>query len=115
MEGNSGGAPETAFQLGSLEVDLESYRATLGDRQLDLSPSQLEMLAILLTNIGRVTSREELSKAVGLRRGRSVDVMLCTLRKELGRDFIRNVRNRGWIVDPDVLAGRVFLTPDASR
>jgi DNA-binding response OmpR family regulator len=92
------------FGLGSLEVDLESYRATLDNKPLDLSPSQLEMLAILVANQGRVTSRDELSKAVGLRRGRSVDVMLCTLRKQVGRDFIRNVRNRGWIVDPTVLA-----------
>jgi len=103
MDGNSNGAPGRWFELGSLEVDLESYRATLSDKPLDLSPSQLEMLALLLSNLGRVTSREELSKAVGLRRGRSVDVMLCTLRKELGRDFIRNVRNRGWIVDPEML------------
>jgi DNA-binding response OmpR family regulator len=89
--------------LGALEVDLERYRATLYEKSLDLSPSQLEMLAILVANEGRVTSREELSKAVGLQRGRSVDVMLCTLRKQIGRDFIRNVRNRGWIIDPEVL------------
>lgn len=91
--------------MGNLQIDLESYRATLSDKPLALSPSQLEMLAILVANHGRVTSREELSKAVGLRRGRSVDVMLCTLRKELGPDFIRNVRNRGWIVDPSMLTG----------
>lgn len=97
-------APTRCFGLGSLEVDLESYRATLANKPLDLSPSQLEMLAILVANQGRVTSRDELSRAVGLRRGRSVDVMLCTLRKQVGRDFIRNVRNRGWIVDPTVLA-----------
>lgn len=103
MEGNSNGAPGRSIKLGTLEVDLESYRATLADKPLDLSPSQLEMLAILLNNAGRVISRDELSRAVGLRRGRSVDVMLCTIRKELGREFIRNVRNRGWIVDPDVL------------
>lgn len=84
-------------------MDLESYQATFRNEPLALSTSQIEMLAILLANHGRVTSREELSRAVGLRRGRSVDVMLCSLRKELGRDFIRNVRNRGWIVDPDVL------------
>jgi DNA-binding response OmpR family regulator len=90
--------------LGILEVDLKRYRATLNKKPLDLSPSQLEMLAILLVNEGRVTSREELSRAVGLRRGRSVDVMLCTLRKEIGRDFIRNVRNRGWIIDSEMLA-----------
>jgi len=103
MDSNSNGAPGRWFELGSLEVDLETYRATLSDKPLDLSPTQLEMLATLLSNLGRVTSREELSRAVGLRRGRSVDVMLCSLRKELGRDFIRNVRNRGWIVDPEML------------
>jgi DNA-binding response OmpR family regulator len=97
--------PIKCLELGPLEVDLETYRATFEDKPLDLSPSQLEMLAILLTNHQRVTSREELSKAVGLRRGRSVDVMLCTLRKQIGRDFIRNVRNRGWIVDAKMLAG----------
>ena len=99
-EGNA----RRSLELGSLEIDLETYRATLGKRILDLSPSQLEMLALLVTNRGRVTSRDELSKAVGLRRGRSVDVMLCTLRKQVGREFIRNVRNRGWIVDPTMLA-----------
>jgi DNA-binding response OmpR family regulator len=104
MDGTLGPAPSRSLGLGTLEIDLESYRATLDRKPLDLSPSQLEMLAILVANQGRVTSREELSKAVGLRRGRSVDVMLCYLRKEIGRDFIRNVRNRGWIVDPEVLA-----------
>jgi DNA-binding response OmpR family regulator len=103
MDGNNSLSPLRSFELGPLEVDLESYRATLSAKPLDLSPSQLEMLAILVANHGRVTSREELSKAVGLRRGRSVDVMLCSLRKELGHDFIRNVRNRGWIVDPEML------------
>lgn len=103
MEVNSRHREERSFGLGTLEVDLESYQATFRNEPLALSTSQIEMLAILLANHGRVTSREELSQAVGLRRGRSVDVMLCSLRKELGRDFIRNVRNRGWIVDPDVL------------
>ncbi|MDQ4149755.1 MAG: winged helix-turn-helix domain-containing protein [Actinomycetota bacterium] len=97
-------SPGRTLGLGGLEVDLEAYRATLDSKPLDLSPSQLEMLAILLANQGRVTSREELSRAVGLRRGRSVDVMLCMLRKQVGRDFIRNVRNRGWIVDPTSLS-----------
>ncbi len=103
MNGDNSEAKARWFALGPLQVDLESYRATISDKPLELTPSQLEMLAILVANQGRVTSREELSKAVGLRRGRSVDVMLCTLRKELGHDFIRNVRNRGWIVDPGVL------------
>src|SRR5918995_5085903 len=89
--------------LGALRVDLEGYRAELAGRPLMLSRSQLELLAILVSNSHRVVSRQELSEALGLARGRSVDVLLSRLRRELGRDLVRNVRNRGWIVEPGAL------------
>jgi DNA-binding response OmpR family regulator len=88
---------------GALRVDLEGYRAWLGDRPLVLSRSQLELLALLVVNRHRVVSREELSRALGLVRGRSVDVLLSGLRRAIGRDFLRNVRNRGWILEPAAL------------
>lgn len=88
------------LSLGDLNVDLVAYRASLGERVLELSVTQIEVLAVLLDNPERVISRAELSAAVGLRRGRSVDVILSRIRKEVGRDFIRNVRSRGWVVDP---------------
>jgi DNA-binding response OmpR family regulator len=93
-----------SIALGALRVDVESYRAELAGRHLDLSRSQLELLAILVANRHRVVSREELSEALGLARGRSVDVLLSGLRREMGRDFVRNIRNRGWIVEPEALA-----------
>lgn len=98
--------PAGPIGLGALEVDLHGYRATFGGRPLSLSRSQLELLAILLANRHRVISRVELSGALGLVQGRSVDVLLSGLRREVGRDFVRNVRNRGWIVEPEQLAGR---------
>lgn len=91
------------FDLGALEVDLTGHRASFGGRVLNLSSSQLELLAILVSNHRRVVSRAELSESLSLERGRSVDVMLSTLRRELGRDFVRNVRKRGWIVVPEEL------------
>lgn len=92
-----------AIQLGALRVDVESYRAEFGGRVMDLSRSQLELLAILIANRHRVVSRDELSEALRLARGRSVDVLLSGLRREIGRDFVRNIRNRGWIVEPGAL------------
>ena len=90
--------------VGALEVDPEGYRASLSGRMLELSRSQVELLTILLTNLHRVVSRTELSQALGLIRPRSVDVLLSGLRHEIGRPFVRNVRNRGWIVEPAALA-----------
>lgn len=95
--------PASSYKLGALEIDLEGYRASFASRPLELSTSQLEVLFILLKNHGRVISRAELSQAVGLQRARSVDVILSSLRKEIGSNFVRNVRNRGWIVVPEAL------------
>lgn len=92
-----------AIALGGLRVDIESYRADFMGRLLELSRSQLELLAILIANRHRVVSRNELSESLGLARGRSVDVLLSGLRREIGRDFVRNIRNRGWIVEPGAL------------
>src|SRR5438067_1699499 len=94
---------EGTVALGALHVDLDGYRATFSGRPLALSRSQLELLAILIANRHRVVSRTELSQALSLARGRSVDVLLTGLRREIGRDFVRNVRNRGWIVEPESL------------
>lgn len=89
--------------MGALEVDQSGYRASFDGRALTLTRSQVELLALLLHNRDRVVSRAELSQALGLARPRSVDVLLSGLRQELGRQFLRNVRNRGWIVEPAAL------------
>lgn len=96
-------SPGGMLELGTLAVDADGYRAWYAGRPLDLSRSQLELLAILIANAHRVVSRIELSSALGLVRHRSVDVMLSLLRKELGVEFVRNVRNRGWILAPELL------------
>lgn len=93
----------STLRLGALELDTEGYRAFFAGRELQVSASQMELLTLLVNNHARVVSREELSEALGLARARSVDVILSSLRRELGRDFLRNVRNRGWIVMADAL------------
>ena len=96
--------PAGSLALGSLEVDTQSYRASFAGRVLELSRSQVELLAIMIANRHRVVSRTELATALGLVRPRSVDVLLSGLRRELARPFVRNVRNRGWIVESGALA-----------
>lgn len=89
--------------IGALEIDPSGYRARLSGRTLSLTPSQFELLAFLVTHRGRVVRREELAQAGHLEHARSVDVALSSLRRALGCDFLRNVRNRGWILEPVAL------------
>ena len=83
---------------GVLVVDLAGYVVTLDGETLDLSPRQVELLALFLGAPRRVWSRDQLhwvcwgDTAVS----RRVDVQLCRLRAKTGMDLFRNVRDRGW-------------------
>ena len=96
--------PGSLFMTGPLEVDVDAYRATFEGRDLELSSSQIVLLALLIKNQHRVTSRGDLADVLGLRAARSVDVLLSGLRQKIGRDFVRNIRGRGWIIDLSALA-----------
>jgi DNA-binding response OmpR family regulator len=101
---DTSGTARGAYELGALVVDLDSYCARLDGRDLAVSGSQLELLAVLIANKQRVMDRSELAGALGLRHARTVDVLLSNLRQSIGRAFVRNVRSRGWIIDPDAFA-----------
>lgn len=96
-------SPAGRLALGRLHLDTDTYRAALDGRPVPLTRAQIELLALLLANRHRVISRSELSEALGYAGGRSVDVLLSSLRRILGDGFVRNVRGRGWIVEPKTL------------
>jgi DNA-binding response OmpR family regulator len=87
---------------GALVVDLPSYVVTLDGGELDLSPRQVELLALFLSAPGRVWSRDELHEVCwgDPAPSRRVDVQLCRLRARTGLDLFRNVRDRGWALRP---------------
>ena len=87
---------------GRLEVDLAAYTVTLDGTGLELSPRQVELLALFLSAPGRVWSREQLHWVCwgDTSPSRRVDVQLCRLRAKTGRDLFRNVRDRGWALRP---------------
>ncbi|WP_419948372.1 response regulator [Candidatus Palauibacter sp.] len=81
--------PET-FQLGDLTVDCGRRRASLGEREISLTPIEFEFLRILLASEGRVVTTEALLRQVWGRRhaqdtGR-VRTALKKLREKLGDD-----------------------------
>ena len=96
--------PGGTLKVGALEVDLDAYVARLEGVPLSLTSSETELLALLISNSRRVIDRTELARAIGLRQARSVDVLLSSLRHKMGRDFLRNVRGRGWIIDTGTLS-----------
>lgn len=87
---------------GALVVDLSGYVVTLDGAELDLSPRQVELLALFLAAPRQVWSREQLHWVCwgDTSPSRRVDVQLCRLRARTGLDLFRNVRDRGWALRP---------------
>jgi DNA-binding response OmpR family regulator len=99
---DAGVAVVTPLSTGGLVVDLTGYVVTLDGTDLDLSPRQVELLALFLAEPRKVWSRDQLHWVCwgDTTPSRRVDVQLCRLRAKTGLDLFRNVRDRGWALRP---------------
>ncbi len=84
---------------GPFALNLDAYELSVDGVVRDLSPQQLELLAIFFAAPHRVWSRDELNEITGGRRdSRRIDVRLARLRVSLGADIFRSVVRRGWVL-----------------
>jgi DNA-binding response OmpR family regulator len=98
------------LRVADLELDLITRRAWRAGRLIDLSPKEFELLAYLMSNAGRVVSREMLGQHVWnpLARGTPlanvIDVHVGRLRRKIDSDFtprlIHTVRGLGFTIAP---------------
>ena len=96
--GQAGVSLAGPLTAGPLDVDLLGYVVTREGEPVDLSPRQVELLALFLAAPRRVWSRDQLHWICwgDTAPSRRVDVQLCRLRAKTGVDLFRNVRDRGW-------------------
>ncbi|GAA4693425.1 response regulator transcription factor [Streptomyces youssoufiensis] len=56
----SGHPPENRVTVGDLELDVDSHQVTRGGVPVALSPTEFDLLRVLMENAGQVLSREQL-------------------------------------------------------
>ncbi|WP_255949855.1 response regulator transcription factor [Streptomyces odontomachi] len=56
----SGHRPDGQLAVGDLELDVDSHQATRGGTPVPLSPTEFNLLRVLMENAGQVLSREQL-------------------------------------------------------
>jgi len=92
-------APEQLL-VDTVRVDVAARRAFLGDEEIALSPKEFDLLARLMTDAGRVVSREQLLRDVWQTSwygsGRSLDQHVSWLRAKIGEERIVTVRGKGF-------------------
>ncbi len=88
-----------------VRVDPSAHRAWQDERELDLTPKEFDLLALLVTDAGRVVSRQRIMHDVWdehyFGSTRTLDMHISSLRKKLGDDpthprFISTVRGVGF-------------------
>jgi len=91
------------IEEGSLRLDLSDKEAWLREAPLDLSPTEFEILAMLVERVGHAVSRDAILRRIWGLSGdtRTVDVHVSRLRKKLDDGVlplpvIRSSRGRGY-------------------
>lgn len=100
-QGQDSGAPrQESLTAGGVRLDLRTRRATVGERELDLSAREFALAEIFMLNAGQVLSREQLLDHVwGLDfdpGSNVVDVYVGYLRRKFGSEAISTVRGMGY-------------------
>ncbi|MEL7564417.1 MAG: response regulator transcription factor [Dehalobacterium sp.] len=93
---------KTILKFKSLEVDLSGHLVTINGQEIELSPTEFDLLRYLVLNKGRALSREQILNAVWgydyFGENRTVDTHITRLRTKLGKEsgLIQTVRGLGY-------------------
>ena len=100
----TGAAANARITVGALSINTQTYDVQLDDQPLELTRSEFRLLESLMSNQGKVLSRENLIGEIQGENvnvvGRTVDTHVFGLRKKLGRhaDLIETIRGVGYRV-----------------
>jgi DNA-binding response OmpR family regulator len=109
-DGASAGGVGGELRMGGVRVDLEAHRAWAGDEELDLTPKEFDLLALLVAEAGKTLRREQIMSAVWDEHWwgstRTLDMHVSSLRRKLGDDparprLITTVRGVGFRFEAD--------------
>ena len=101
-------APEAdiVYRIGDLCMDMGKRRVSRGDRRIELSPREFEVLQVFMKEPGRTFSRDEICERIWEREHeydtRTVEIFIMRLRKKLDRpgeeSVIRTIRSVGYMM-----------------
>ncbi|MCY7397121.1 MAG: response regulator transcription factor [Nocardioides sp.] len=98
--GSAAQAADDALKAAGVHLDLRTRRASMGNREVDLSAREFALAEIFMLNAGQVLSREQLLDQVwgfDFDPGSNVvDVYVGYLRKKFGAETIVTVRGMGY-------------------
>ncbi|MFH1397544.1 MAG: response regulator transcription factor [Candidatus Omnitrophota bacterium] len=94
------------YKDSSLDIDFKKYTASRNKKSLKLSVLEFNLLRFLILRKGDVVSRQELLQRVwGYHNNpftRTVDVYVLSLRKKIGKEYLKTVHGLGYRFIPKI-------------
>jgi DNA-binding response OmpR family regulator len=96
------GRAGNAVRAGGLEFDPVKMRVTLGGNEIALQPKELKLLMLLLNQKGKPVSKSQIEEEI-YREGEdfesnTVEALIYSLRRKLGRELITTRRGLGYVI-----------------
>jgi DNA-binding response OmpR family regulator len=104
----NGGNSEGALKVADLRLDTARHEVWRGDRSIELTPTEFELLAYLMRHAGQVLSKNQIVEnvwrnATGSTESKMVELYIHYLRNKIDRQtsrpLVRTVRGVGYMVD----------------
>jgi DNA-binding response OmpR family regulator len=98
-------ASDDNLHAGTIELNARSRQCSVDGRNIDLTPAEFTILALLMRAGGDVVSLDQLGESLGLGNGeaaeRNIYVHISSLRKKLGdaKKSIKTVQGLGYRID----------------
>ena len=92
----------TLLSMGNLAIDLETKRLILGDKKIELTRKEYEIISLLAKTPGRIFSREEILRRIWesdvIVTDRTVDVNMTRIRRKMDEygSYIKNKPGFGY-------------------
>ncbi len=98
--GYSNNIKSKIFEYGELKIDFESRTVKLNNEEILLAKKEFKLLELLVSNPGKVFTREEIFEYVWgndiIVGDRTIDVHIRKLREKLGSDYIITLKAVGY-------------------
>ncbi len=97
------GFTDTNIELHGVTVSLSSQQVEVNGATLKLTPKEFKLLSTLMTNAGRVMSKDQLQQTLhgwdDVASDNAIEVHIHNLRKKMGGNLIKNIRGVGYIIE----------------
>ena len=95
--------PSPLLSIGDIEIDTNSHTVRRGGQVVSLTPKEYSLLQLLALHRNQLVTKSMIYDHIynddGDTFSNVVDVYISSLRKKLGREFVKTRRGEGYIID----------------